>query len=297
MVNCNGFTPGGRLHGSSGIAELKRREIPVSTPFGDNERYDVVVETPEQALLRVQIKTGWLDDGLVEFNGKSQHTNSQGNTYKQYNGDVDWFLVYCHELETLYPIDEDEFVSRMTLRTGEPRRVDSTINWAQDYEFDERWPPEQEPADETNTDRAAVREAIDGLRITGARVLRAVGEEDPRNLTVETSSAIYRTRVEKSWITEGRVRFSADADEVDCYVVYCEGNDTLYAVDDRACEQSISLRVDAVEHDRETINWASEYELERNWPPGQRQRVRPPSLRAAVNLVPPRSVLPIDTSR
>ena len=34
------------------IAELTKREIPVSIPFGDNERYDIVVETPRGGLLR-----------------------------------------------------------------------------------------------------------------------------------------------------------------------------------------------------------------------------------------------------
>ena len=45
------------------IAELTRRSIPVSLPFGDDERCDVVLETLTGALLRVQIKTGWLSDG------------------------------------------------------------------------------------------------------------------------------------------------------------------------------------------------------------------------------------------
>jgi hypothetical protein len=78
------------------IAELKRRSIPVSLPFGDNERYDVVLETPTGALLRVQIKTGWLSEGKVEFHARSQHTNSTGNTYKSYNGEIDYFIVFSH---------------------------------------------------------------------------------------------------------------------------------------------------------------------------------------------------------
>ena len=123
------------------LTEMKRREIPVSIPFGDNERYDVVLETPGGELLRVQIKTGWIADGTVEFHGKSQHTNSEGNVYETYEGDVDNFLVYCGATEDLYLIPEDAFETRMSLRIEEPEQADSAINWAEEYLFNERWPP------------------------------------------------------------------------------------------------------------------------------------------------------------
>lgn len=122
------------------IAELKRRGIPVSTPFGDNERYDVVVETEDGKLLRVQVKTGWLQDGKVHFHGSSQHTNSSGNVYKPYDGDVDYFIVYCHSCGTMDLVPEDSFYTSMSLRVDEPKKTDSTINWAKDFEFDEQWP-------------------------------------------------------------------------------------------------------------------------------------------------------------
>lgn len=247
------------------IAELKAREVPVSTPFGDNERYDIVVETPDDRLLRVQVKTGWLNDGRVQVKTKSQHTNSRGNVYRRYDGDVDWFLAYCHENETLYWISEEETGTSMLLRVDEPDAYNSRINWAEEYEFDERWPPEDDDS-ATKADPQVVREAVDRLQSQGARVLRAVDEEDPRDITVETDHAVYRTRVEKGWLSDGRIRITPGSD-ADCYVVYCEETDAVYAVDDRDFEESISLRVDPVERDRSDINWASEYELARNWPP------------------------------
>lgn len=122
------------------ITELKRREIPVSVPFGDNERYDLVVETPDASFLRVQVKTGWLTEGVVQFHGKSQHTNASGNTYAYYDGDVDYFAVYCHELDQLYWVGEDEFDTGIRLRVEDPDVVQPSINWASEYEFDARWP-------------------------------------------------------------------------------------------------------------------------------------------------------------
>lgn len=124
------------------IAELTKRHVPVSIPFGDNERYDIVVETPTGELLRTQVKTGWFSDGTIRVKGHSQHTNSTGNTYKLYDSaDVDYFLAYCYELETMYWIREDGFGSSIHLRVEEPKQLKPNINWAEDYEFDANWPP------------------------------------------------------------------------------------------------------------------------------------------------------------
>lgn len=122
------------------VAKLKARQIPVSIPFGDNQRYDAVIETPAAELLRVQIKTGRLQDGTIDFHGKSQHTNASGNTYQKYDGDVDYFLVYTPTLDSLHAVGEHEFDSRIQLRVDEPKQADASINWADEYEFDERWP-------------------------------------------------------------------------------------------------------------------------------------------------------------
>jgi hypothetical protein len=123
------------------VAELKRRAIPVARPFGDNQRYDAVAETSGGDLLKIQIKTGWLADGKVHFHGKSQHTNSTGNVYERYDGDVDYFVVYSDDLDELYLIDESEFETKMALRVDPPKQSDSSINWAEDYRFDANWPP------------------------------------------------------------------------------------------------------------------------------------------------------------
>lgn len=125
------------------IAELVKRDVPVSTPFGNNERYDLAVESPTGSLLRTQVKTGWFDGETIRVKGHSQHTNSTGNTYKRYDSDdVDCFLAYCHELETMYWIEESAFGSSIHLRVEEPEQVKSSINWAEEYEFDANWPPE-----------------------------------------------------------------------------------------------------------------------------------------------------------
>ena len=65
----------------------------------------------------------------------------KGNVYEEYSGDVDFFLVYCHELESMYLVRENEFQTRTSLRVEEPEQVKPSINWAEEYEFDATWPP------------------------------------------------------------------------------------------------------------------------------------------------------------
>ena len=42
----------------------------------------------------------------------------------------------------MYWIPGDEFDSSIRLRVEEPKQVKSSINWAEEYEFDASWPPE-----------------------------------------------------------------------------------------------------------------------------------------------------------
>jgi ribosome-binding factor A len=255
----------GELTESIVITELKKREVPVSIPFGDNERYDIVVESPNGEFLSVQVKTGWFRDGRVKFKGVSQHTNSGGNVYKQYQGDVDYFLVYCYELDTLYWVAEEEFDTRMCLRVEEPEQVKKAINWAEEYEFDNRWPPGID--DTTNDENRAVTATVNSLQKQKGSVLREVNSQDQQEITTIVDKRLYHLRIESGWVVNGRIRFEADVDDADYYLVHCAELDTVYIVNASEFDESISLRVEETKRARRSINWASNYELESNWPP------------------------------
>jgi len=249
------------------IAELKRRGIAVSRPFGDNERYDAVVATPTDRLLRIQIKTGWVADGVIEFHGKSQHTNADGNTYDTYEGDVDYFLVYVPELETMYLVGEWEFETGMQLRIEAPARTDPSIHWAADYEFDVRWPPRR--SDRTlGRGNAELETAIGRLQQRGFAVAWTVTTDD-YDLLVETEDGPVRLAVESAPLRDGCVRLRpggrVDRQLVDWFLVYCAGTETLYLVPPEEFTQSISLRVADAEKDLPSINWAREYAFDRQW--------------------------------
>lgn len=124
------------------VAELTRREIPVLRPMNDNERYDFVLAWDDR-YLSIQVKTAAYEGNGVTIRGVSQHTNGSGNVYKRYEGDVDFFIGYCHELESLYLLPESEVGSRVFLRTEAGKQNHRTTNWAEDYEFDARWPDVQ----------------------------------------------------------------------------------------------------------------------------------------------------------
>lgn len=249
------------------IAELKRRNIAISLPFGDNERYDAVVATPGDRMLRVQIKTGWIREGRIEFHGKSQHTNSTGNTYSTYEGEVDYFIVYVPELESMYLIGEWEFGTEMQLRVSEPEQSHATINWAENFLFDERWPP-QRNSRSVARGHPALEKSISVLRQYGLDVARSVTTES-YHLLVDTEDPV-RLAVESGWVQDGRIRFhpssSVDRDIIDWFLIYCDETEQVYLVSPDEFDKSISLRVNEPEIEMPSINWAEDYRFEERWP-------------------------------
>jgi hypothetical protein len=81
----------------------------VSVPFGENVRYDLVIDDGE-SLRRVQCKTGRLRDGAIRFATCSSygHHFRPSESRRDYRGQVDCFAVYCPETQGMYlvPIED-----------------------------------------------------------------------------------------------------------------------------------------------------------------------------------------------
>lgn len=251
------------------IAELKRREIPVSKPVGDNERYDLVAES-DGGLWRLQVKTGRLQDGTIRFHGTSQHTNAQGNVYERYDGVVDFFVVYVDELESMYLLPESAFETDIRLRVEEPSQADSSINWARDFAFDQNWPPEAGPTHPTT--RAGV--ITERLAEHGVSVALPQSDQAYDALAEGPAGEIYRLQLERGWVVDGRIRFDTgdkshqrDPDAIDYVVVYCAEVSQLYLIARDGYDVTISLRIEEPKQRNSRINWADDYEFGRNWPP------------------------------
>lgn len=110
-----------------------QRGIPVSIPWGNNQRYDLVIEE-DGKLLKAQCKTGKYKNGVITFPTSSK---SGGKIRKTYTGQIDCFLVYCDELKKVYRVSiEGATTNSMSLRVDPLKKFGPKINirWAKDYE-------------------------------------------------------------------------------------------------------------------------------------------------------------------
>jgi hypothetical protein len=121
------------------LAELVKRDITLLTPFGENNRYDFVVEVGGK-FYRLQCKSGIYREGTVRFSTSSTQPHGTGYTTQDYKGEIDYFIVYAWEIESLYLIPvEVASKNEMRLRVDPPlNNQKSGINWASDFEFDNR---------------------------------------------------------------------------------------------------------------------------------------------------------------
>jgi hypothetical protein len=120
------------------LSELHRRGYRILVPFGQNQRYDLVLEI-DGSFLRVQCKTGRLRNGCVEFSAQSVRVNTKRTVRRNYKGEIDLFMVHCPETGGTYAVPIDAVTgSNGTLRihptaNGQEKKV----RWARDYELPE----------------------------------------------------------------------------------------------------------------------------------------------------------------
>ena len=116
------------------LYDFVQRGLTVLEPFGDNERYDFAVEEGGE-FYRVQVKTGRLENGRVQFETRSSGTLTRAVEKEGYEGQIDVFAIHSPDLERTYvvPID-DAPKTTMGLRIAEAKKASPNINWAEEYE-------------------------------------------------------------------------------------------------------------------------------------------------------------------
>ncbi|MFC7202928.1 group I intron-associated PD-(D/E)XK endonuclease [Haloferax namakaokahaiae] len=115
------------------LFEFTRHGVTVLQPFGDNERYDFVVELAGE-FVRVQVKTGRMENGRVQFETRSSGTLTRTVSKEGYDGQIDVFAVYAPELQESYIIPiEDAPNTSMGLRVETARKNSPNINWADEF--------------------------------------------------------------------------------------------------------------------------------------------------------------------
>jgi PD-(D/E)XK nuclease superfamily protein len=114
------------------IAALVKKGYSVSLPFGNNQRYDLIVEEGSR-LLRAQVKTGNLCRGGISFATAS----TSGRVRRDYRGQADVFFVYSPELDKVYRVSV-EMVGRnsgfLRVRPSKNRQV-KRVRLARNFEF------------------------------------------------------------------------------------------------------------------------------------------------------------------
>jgi hypothetical protein len=101
------------------LTTLVDASLIVLAPWGDNARYDLVVDLGCR-FLRVQCKVGRLVNGCVVFDGYS--TGRRGKRIRYLPGEIDYFGVWCEATGAVYLVPLQEATSPMPyLRVDEPR--------------------------------------------------------------------------------------------------------------------------------------------------------------------------------
>jgi PD-(D/E)XK nuclease superfamily protein len=117
------------------LAALVKAGYYVSIPFGENQRYDLLVDDGTR-ILRVQVKTGRLRGDVIKYSCQSSHWH-RGGAPRPYFGQADIIAVFCPENGKVYLLPEKEFVAtRAHLRLSEPANNQRRrIRWASEFEL------------------------------------------------------------------------------------------------------------------------------------------------------------------
>lgn len=122
------------------ISEFIKAGIAVSIPFGNNEVYDLIIDT-KLGFKSVQVKHGTYRNGCVVADIRHRKGYDK-KKYDTYDGKVDYIAVWCEELNTCYLLDMNECNGKtsLNLRIDLPKNNSciSTIIWAKNYEFKDK---------------------------------------------------------------------------------------------------------------------------------------------------------------
>ena len=101
------------------LAKMIELGVPVSLPFGDNERYDMIIEHNGH-LEKIQVKYSSVqyNDGSTCFKLCSSTNHTTNKHYTTYENDIDAFLLYNVKSDEVYylPIDMVKNKKSITVR-------------------------------------------------------------------------------------------------------------------------------------------------------------------------------------
>lgn len=116
------------------LAKLVKNKKKVLIPFGENNRYDLVIDEKGK-FSRIQCKTGRYKGelGVILFPTYSLGGKKQA---LYYFGEIEYFAIYCPELEKVYMIGVDDAGKTGQFRVTPPKNNQKWgVKWAKDYEI------------------------------------------------------------------------------------------------------------------------------------------------------------------
>jgi len=125
----------GNIGEAKALSKFVELEIPVLLPFGDNERYDMVIDLKGK-FYRIQVKTTEkITSGCIKFSAYQSY-----KSYTRYytNDEIDYFILYCIPLDKLYMMAIKDITANDILLRIEPVKNNQKklIKYAIDYELD-----------------------------------------------------------------------------------------------------------------------------------------------------------------
>ena len=126
------------------LFEFVKRQIPVSIPYGDNERYDLIAEF-DGKLNKIQIKYCGEETGtdaiICPCASSYNHTAARTNweTYEQ--DDIDYFCFWIapDNLPLIVPMSEIGNKKSITFRRSLPKNNQKNIRLMEDFTFDKKF--------------------------------------------------------------------------------------------------------------------------------------------------------------
>jgi hypothetical protein len=92
------------------LAAFISEGITVSIPFGENQRYDFIIDL-NGVLSRVQVKSARRRGNAIIFSTATSHFH-RGGEYETYRGQCDLFAAYCPETDEVFLVQVDDAPTR-----------------------------------------------------------------------------------------------------------------------------------------------------------------------------------------
>lgn len=110
----------------------------VLTPFGGNQRYDLVIEDADGQFWRVQCKSATTskDETVLIFQASIQNVTGKHRQLRNYSGQCDYFASYCEKLNKIFLVPVEHIhTNTARLRLVPIKRMRKDMLWARDYEL------------------------------------------------------------------------------------------------------------------------------------------------------------------